>query len=256
MRLVKVAIFPVTVLLTSSLVFSGSVYAAGIDYSGYEKVLNTYVNDKGRVDYAALKADRKGLDSFIESQVKDADVASLNSTGQMAFWINAYNALTLRLIIDNYPLLFGGIRTINWGRPWSIKMDVAGRRLSLGEIEHEILRKWDPIDPRIHFAINCASVGCPVLPATHFDPARLDAQLDAAARDFVNNPDKVRVDRQKGVLYYSEIFKWFDEDFLAVAPDLKSYIMKYINADDRKYLQDHAVKLKTIDYDWSLNDQK
>ena len=134
-------------------------------------------------------------------------------------------------------------------------MKAAGRELSLGDIEHEILRKWDPIDPRIHFAINCASGGCPKLPKTHFPPADLDRRLDFEARRFVNDPAKVRLDRTQNIIYHSEILKWFDEDFLAVAPDLKSYILKYINDDDRRYIQSHDVKLKTVNYDWSLNEQ-
>ena len=134
-------------------------------------------------------------------------------------------------------------------------MKAAGRELSLGDIEHEILRKWDPIDPRIHFAINCASGGCPKLPKTHFPPADLDRRLDFEARRFMNDPAKVRLDRAQNILYHSEILKWFDEDFLAVAPDLKSYILKYINDDDRRYIQSHDVKLKTVNYDWSLNEQ-
>lgn len=256
MKLSARLLIPLLGLLAGPLTVAGTVAAAGIDYTLYEQVLNTYVNTQGRVDYTGLKANRAGLDRFIAEQVENAAVQQLGADGQKAFWINAYNALTLRLIVDNYPLRFGGIRTINWGRPWSIKMKVAGRDLSLGEIEHEILRKWDPIDPRIHFAINCASGGCPVLPNTHFDPARLNQQLDAAARQFMNNPDKVRLDRAGNVLFHSEILKWFEEDFLAVAPDIKAYILKYVNDADAAYIRQHDVKLKTIDYDWSLNDQQ
>ncbi|MCA9403082.1 MAG: DUF547 domain-containing protein [Candidatus Omnitrophica bacterium] len=243
------------VLSILSFGLTGNAAAAGIDYTPYEKILNTYVNGEGRVNYRGLKADRGPLDNFIRTQIENADLSGFTDNERKAFWINAYNALTLRLIVDNYPLRFGGIRTINWGRPWSIQMKAAGRELSLGDIEHEILRKWDPIDPRIHFAINCASGGCPKLPNTHFPPADLDRRLDFEARRFMNDPAKVRLDRAQNILYHSEILKWFDEDFLAVAPDLKSYILKYIKDDDRRYIQSHDVKLKTVDYDWSLNEQ-
>jgi len=204
--------------------FTREVHAAMVNYERWEKVLNTYVNDNGRVNYDGLKANRDLLDNFIANQVENADISSFSDNGKKAFWINAYNALTMRLIVDHYPMRFGGIRSINWGRPWSIKMKVAGKELSLGEIEHEILRKWDPIDPRVHFAMNCASIGCPKIPNKHFNPEKLDEQLDHEARRFMNDPEKVKLDRSENTLYYSEIFKWFKQDFLAQSPDIKSYI--------------------------------
>lgn len=248
-------LFPVLMMFFMPLAVSDNALAAAIDYTPYEKILNTYVNDKGQVNYKGLQANRQPLDNFIQTQIVNADISALSDNEQKAFWINAYNALTLRLIIDNYPLRFGGIRTINWGRPWSIKMDVAGQRLTLGEIEHEILRKWSPPDPRIHFAINCASGGCPKLPNTHFKPTTLDQQLDFESRRFINDPEKVRLDRSKKILFHSEILKWFDVDFLEVSPDLKAYILKYLNEEDRKFVQENKVKLKTLKYDWSLNEQ-
>ncbi|MBZ0165358.1 MAG: DUF547 domain-containing protein [Candidatus Omnitrophica bacterium] len=256
MKLIGRYVLMLVSLFCLPLTITNTALAANIDYTAWENVLNTYVNDQGRVDYQGLKANRALLDGFIQRQIENADIGALNDNEQKAFWINAYNALTLRLIIDNYPLRFGGIRTINWGRPWSITMKAAGRELSLGDIEHDILRKWDPIDPRIHFAINCASGGCPVLPNTHFDPAKLDQQLTSVSQQFMNNREKVRLDRSKNILYHSEILKWFEEDFLAVAPDLLAYIRKYINDDDKKYLENNKVRTTTLKYDWGLNAQE
>jgi len=233
--------------------FTNEANAAMVNYEKWKKVLNTYVNDNGRVNYDGLKANRAVLDDFIASQIENIDISSLSKNEQKAFWINAYNALTMRLIVDHYPMRFGGIRSINWGRPWSIKIKVAGKELSLGEIEHEILRKWDPIDPRVHFAMNCASIGCPKLPNRHFNPEKLDEQLDHEARRFMNDPEKVKLDRSENTLYYSEIFKWFEQDFLAQSPDIKSYISRYIN--DKKYIESDNIKLKTFKYDWGLNKQ-
>ena len=156
--------------------FTKEAHTAMINYEKWDKVLNAYVNDNRRVNYDELKTNRNLLDNFISSQIENAEISSFSDDEKKAFWINAYNALTMRLIVDHYPMRFGGIRSINWGRPWGIKMKVAGKELSLGEIEHEILRKWDPIDPRIHFAINCASIGCPKLPNRHFNPEKLDAR--------------------------------------------------------------------------------
>ncbi len=111
-----------------------------INYEKWDKVLNTYVNDNGRVNYDELKTNRNLLDNFISTQVENAEISSFSDDEKKAFWINAYNALTMRLIVDNYPMRFGGILSINWGKPWDIKMRVAGQQLTLGDIEHKILR--------------------------------------------------------------------------------------------------------------------
>ena len=255
-----VAVTSRMISLAAGMIFSTALvvpaWATAVDYALFEKVLKTYVNGDGKVDYAGLKENIGPLDGFLREQVEEADISALSDNAQKAFWINAYNALTLRLIVGRYPLRYGGIRSINWGRPWSVKMKAAGKTLTLGDIEHEILRKWDPIDPRIHFAINCASIGCPKLPDASFDPARLDEQLDREARRFINDPEKVRLNREKNILYHSAIFDWFEEDFLAVAPALTDYILKYLNEKDKAYILEHrdAVELKALSYDWGLNE--
>jgi len=226
-------------------------------HQGYElwaKVLKEYVNDQGLVDYARLQKNRADLDAVI-NQFKNTNVENMTKTEQKAFWINAYNALTMQLIVDKYPLKLGGIRTINWGRPWSIKMRVAHQDLTLGDIEHNILRKWDPPDPRVHFALNCASIGCPKLPKQPFDPQRLDEQLDFETRRFMSDPEKVNLNKASNVLYHSDLLNWYEDDFLVAAEDKLSYIKKYLNEEDRAYLDTHKVTLKKIKYDWGLNDQ-
>ena len=229
-----------------------------VNYTDWETVLKTYVSPDGLVDYKGIKANRAVLDRFIQQNIENADISQLSTDEQMAFWINSYNALTIRLIVDHYPLKFGGIRTINWGRPWSIKMKVAGQQLTLGDIEHEILRKWNPIDPRIHFAINCASGGCPKIINTHYNPAKLNQQLDQVTKDFVNNASKNRLDRKKNILYHSAIFSWFEEDFVATHPGIKEYITDYINSEDAQYIKQNSkrIKLKELKYEWGLNQQK
>ena len=228
------------------------------DYQLFEDILNNYVNDNGRVNYQGLKANRLPLDQFIKDEVEGRDISALSDNQKKAFWINAYNALTLRLIIDNYPLRFGGIRTINWGRPWDVKMKVTNQELTLNHIEHEILRKWNPIDPRIHFAINCASIGCPKIPNTHFNSEILDEQLEKESIKFINDVDKVRLDRSKNILFYSAILSWFEQDFLSVSPDKLSFILKYLNEEDKKYILSNTnqIQLKKMKYDWGLNKQK
>ena len=222
-------------------------WAGSIDYSGYEKILNAHVNDQGRVDYEAILRDHSALDIFITTQIEKADISDFTDNELKAFWITAYNALTLKLIVDHYPPRFGQIRGINLGRPWDVKMRAAGREITLNEIEHEILRKWDPIDPRIHFAINCASIGCPKLPNTHFVPETLDEQLERETLRFIYDPEKVYV--KEDVLYYSSIFKWFKEDFIATHGSVKDYILSYLKHDGE------IKKIKALKYDWGLNKQ-
>jgi hypothetical protein len=221
-----------------------------VDYSAYARVLNTFVNDQGQVNYQALKNNPQDLDRFI-GIIEQVDTSPLTPEQQKAFWINAYNALTLFVVKNHYPV--NNIRLIDFGLVWQVRRKAARGKYSLGDIEHHILRPLK--DPRIHFALNCASKGCPSLSQEPFDPQRLDEQLDREAREFINNPQKVRLDRSAGILYYSAIFKWYEEDFLKTAPDILSYLKRYLNAEDRDYLDSHSVTRKVLDYDWGLNKQ-
>lgn len=235
-----------------------SACAQEIEYQKWDSILETYVNENGRVDYDTLHEERQSLDDFIKNQIEDAQIDELSPTEQKAFWINAYNALTVQLILDHYPPAFNTIRTINWGRPWNVAMLVAGNKHTLHQIEHDILRNWEPFDERIHFALNCASIGCPKLPQYAFDPEQLDQQLDSEARRFIRDPEKVRLDRNKNILYHSEIFAWFEADFLKVSHSLLDYIYSYLPVDDQRYIDEHRsdIRLQTLDYDWGLNKQE
>lgn len=236
-------------------VSAGIVHAQDVDYEKWARVLKIYVDNQGRVDYAALKEER-GLLDMVTDHFASVDVEKLDDDEQKAFWINAYNAFTIKLIVDKYPLFISDIRTINWGRPWNVDFTVAGREISLGKIEHDILREWDPPDPRIHFIINCASTGCPVLPNVPMYPENLDTQLEEYAVKFINNPDKVRLDKDKNILYHSAIFKWFEEDFEINNNTLKTYIARYLPVEQREYVLNNDIKLKKLDYDWGLNEQE
>ena len=228
-----------------------AVFAEPVDYQLYDRILKEYVDDKGLVDYKKLKADPDNLNMFIE-QVAEAELDHLKPDELKAFWINAYNAITLKVVADAYPVR--SIRNINFFLVWEIPRRAAGKNISLGDIEHKIVR---PIgDPRIHFALNCASLGCPQLPSEPFYPESINEQLDYQTRQFINNPEKVRVDRLNNILYHSEIFEWYEEDFLKIATDIKAYIQNYINESDRDYLKEHDVELKPLKYDWNLNVRK
>jgi len=224
--------------------------ATAPDYTLWGQVLETYVNEQGKVNYEGLLKNRGRFDRFIKN-IKHTDINGLSPVEQKAFWINAYNAITMKVILDNYPVK--DIRFVNFSLVWKLKRKVAQGKYSLGHIEHEILRPLG--DPRIHFAINCASGGCPKLSRKPFYPETLEQQLDFEAKRFINDHSKVRIDRNKNILFHSAILDWFKEDFLVVSPDILDYIKKYINQDDLSYLEKNSVKIKVLDYDWSLNKQ-
>ncbi|MGH9370731.1 MAG: DUF547 domain-containing protein [Vicinamibacterales bacterium] len=195
--------------------------ASGFDheYPGYAEVLETYVHGP-RVDYAALHRNRAQLDRVVDELAlpHHAEELAWSRQQRMAFWINAYNALTLRAIVDHYPIKAGwfslgprnSIRQID-GVWTALSWDVAGRKVTLDDIEHRILRPGFG-DPRIHFAIDCASVSCPPLATRPYQAAGLDAQLDEAARAYLASPQGLRVERDR--LYVSSIFKWYGDDFI------------------------------------------
>ena len=173
------------------------------DHSELDALLKKY-GSGDRIDYAALKADRAGLDAYLDRVAKlpDSAVAKWPRAEQMAFWINAYNAWTLRTIVDHYPIQGSSfsrfpkssIRQLD--DPWKTNHTVAGVQRSLDDLEHKILRA-EFKDPRIHAAVNCASVGCPPIRLEAFTAARLDEQLDDQMRKFVADPLRNRIDPAK-----------------------------------------------------------
>ncbi len=232
---------------------------------------------QGRVDYRALAADRAGLDAYLgELAAPRADEFEAWSPEQrLAYWLNAYNAFVLATVIEHYPI--DGRTLVGLGFPrgsiWQIKgvwkkirhRVAGGREVSLDEIEHEIIRKrFD--DPRIHFALVCASLGCPELTPEPYQADRLDRQLEQRTRAFLNDLEKgVQLDGNR--VCVSKIFKWFDEDFEAFAgtdrcfAGLKprhagplSFIARY--RPDLATLDCSRVKVSYIDYDWRLNDRQ
>ena len=237
-----------SIALPRNLIFAQDQFRE--DYSLWQKILGTYVDDQGRVDYAGLKKNRRELDQFIE-QIQNFDLSGLKEQEQIAFWINAYNALTIQTIIDHYPVK--SIRHIQFGLVWKIKTKVATREMSLDDIEHKILRPKG--DPRIHFAINCASLGCPRLSREAFYSDRIDQQLNHEANKFINDPEKVRLDPSTNTLFYSSIFDWYRVDFEKVSPTILDYIKHYLNKEDSDYLAKNKVNLKIIPYNWGLNRQ-
>lgn len=266
--------------------FDEGFYAAGGDrgskfsYDSYATVLHTHVDDKGMVSYSALGKSPAELNRFVRAlaAVDPKTYDSWDEQAQVAFWINAYNALTLRAIIDHYPIKAGlisglaypknSIRQIAgvWDKVQFLVMD---KRMTLNQIEHEILRAKF-YEPRIHVALVCAAMGCPPLRNEPFLGDKLDEQLNDQAKRFLADPAKFRIDRGSGKVHLSSIFKWFGEDFVkGHKPDgdfasggsdsekaVLHFISGYLPAQDAEYLKTGKYEVAYLDYDWSLNERK
>jgi Protein of unknown function, DUF547 len=218
----------------------------------YSELLQLYVRD-GHVDYAGFKKKEAELDIYL-AYLASTDPAPMTENDRFAFYINAYNAYTIKLILKNFkngqpPDSIKDIGTF-FSKPWSIKfVTVAGKSYTLDNIEHDILR---PVfkDARVHFAVNCASKSCPPLISEPYSGIKLDQQLDSSTRAFINNSKENRL--EGNTLYVSSIFKWFKEDF---QNDPVVFFEKYAQGDLKKNLaaQKNLIEVRYLDYNWSLN---
>ena len=236
--------------------FSPSVAAADVDHSGFDQALKTYVDDKGLVAYTGIAEDR-AFKVYVQS-LQSADLDSMSRDGQLAFWINAYNAVTIDKVIRFKPkksvreTLIPGVWT---GTKFFTTREhtVAGNQLSQDDIEHELLRKQFK-DPRIHFAIICASSGCPPLPRFAYTGENVQAKLEAETRKYINSRRGTRIDDAENTLYLSKLFDWFAGDFEFKSGSVLEYIKPYLDEETRNFL-DRNPTIAYLDYDWSLNAQ-
>ena len=222
---------------------------AAVDHALYADLLEKYVQN-GTVDYQGFKNEEAKLDQYLKI-LEETDIIALSRDEQFAFYINAYNAWTIKLILTGYP----GIKSIKdlgsiFKSPWKKKIARINEDIiTLDHIEHDILRPRFK-DPRVHFAVNCASKGCPLLRSEPYRAGILEQQLDEVTQTFINDP---RRNRFKGrTLYVSSIFKWFSEDF---DNDIVGFFLKYAEGDLKKQLEENKsnIQVKYFDYDWSLN---
>ncbi len=235
--------------------------AEGFDQSHarWGRVL-TAVVENGRVDYAKLKTAPAELDSYLQeiATVPAAEFAKWSEADRLALLINLYNAQTLRLIITHYPLK--SIRSIGAlpGAAWrEMIVRQGGRIMTLDHLENKVIRVEYSNEPRIHFALVCAAVSCPVLRGEPYTGARLDAQLADQTKGFLATAEINRFDAATGTLYLSPIFKWYAEDFTKPAGSLAAYVKPFLPEAQRIALVDLAkVKVKFTDYDWALNERK
>lgn len=250
----------ISTLLTLTLCFASYAGAQpekepSVDHSHalWEKVLKRVVvvnGHKSSIKYDELKRSPEDLRQYINSlsRVSRSRFDSFSEKEQLAFLINAYNALTLELVIQHYPV--DSIKDIGgwFSTPWKIEFfSLFGEKHSLDDIEHQMIRKWYD-EPRIHFALVCAARSCPPLRTEPFRASELDDQLHASAKNFLHDEDRNRFDPARQTLFLSSVFKWYGSDFNSRYGSATKYVSKfYKNVPSR-------VAIAYLPYDWSLND--
>jgi len=273
----KTALSAAIVVLLIVLAENRAVLA--FDHSLADSVLQRFVTD-GLVDYRGLLEERGFLEGYLDllEQIDEHDFQKWSADEQKALWINAYNLITIEGILRNYPIKYSGlmarirfpessIRQI--GDFWdTVFIEVMGRQITLDHIEHEILRKQFK-DPRIHFVLICAAMGCPWLESRAFPPEDLDARLEEAAGNFIGDHSKVHVDAEESTLYLSSIFKWYREDFARTEQadrlfqkygkkerGVLAYVTDHLPLSQRQFIIENQPRIEYLDYDWSLNEQR
>ena len=238
-----------------------------VNYDSYAKLLNQYVNENGLVDYLQLQANRQPLDKFNNSiaSVTPETFLSWSENEQIAFLMNAYNSYTLAAIINQEPLK-ESIRDIS--QVWKKKQyEVVGQNKSLDDIEHGTLRK-DYDEPRLHAALVCAAMSCPLLRNEPYRGVTLDQQLEDQVNAWLSDSQRgLNIDRENNVVAISAIFNWYGKDWIPqYGTDegftgsekqraVLNFISNYVSPEDARYLKAGNYKVKYLDYDWSLNAQ-
>jgi len=240
-------------LITAALFLLSSAHAFDHQHTKWNKVLQSYtkkVDNQVLVNYKELKSNAQTLNKYLKTleNLNKEEFKSFSTKEKLSFWINAYNAYTLKIVIDHYPVK--SIKDIKSGwfssGPWSKEfIPLFKDKISLDHIEHEIVRKQFN-EPRIHFALNCASIGCPSLLQVPFTATKLEEQLNQSATHFLKNEDK---NFEKGpTLHVSKIFKWYGEDFDSQFGSFENYIIQTLNLPKKDY------QIKYNNYDWNLNE--
>ncbi len=232
-----------------------------VSHDRWDRILKMYVSEEGWVDYEALRrSSERELDAYLRD-IARVDSSKLGRREQIALWLNAYNALCVRILIDQ-----GLPRTVPRRSVLGIgtnifkieKYRIAGKKRSLDDIEHGILRKrYD--EPRVHAALVCGASSCPRLRPEAYTAVRLDRQLDEECRRWIREGvdlkgrRKNRLDRKKKTFYASRIFSWFKKDFGGSNRGVLDFVAKFASEEDAKFLRENDVRVSFLDYDWSLN---
>ncbi|HYV90688.1 MAG TPA: DUF547 domain-containing protein [Chitinophagales bacterium] len=224
--------------------FSVPAKPATVSHDAWNDLLKKYVTPDGKVNYQGIQHEKSKLESYLGMLSRNPPQENWQRNEVMAYWINAYNAFTVKLILDYYPVK--SILDIDKGKAWDdVFIKIGDKSYTLDNIENDILRKKFN-DPRIHFAINCASKSCPKLLNEAYTPDKLDLQLSIVAKNFVNDPSKNKITADK--IEVSKIFEWNKNDFTT-----GETLIDFLNHYSNKKIQQNAT-ISFLDYDWSLNE--
>ena len=232
-----------------------------IDHRPWDAILKKYVDKNGQVNYKSLKAsanDSQVLDNYIQSLSTASTSAKAKREAQLAYWINAYNAVTVKGILREYPTssIKNHVSKLGGYDIWNdLQLVAGGRPISLNDIEHKVLRKMN--EPRIHFAIVCASIGCPRLLNQAYTAEQLNKQLEVNASDFFSRKQNFQFDEANRRFHMSALLDWFGGDFGSNQQAQMQRIAGWLPTENAKRAaQQNAVSVKYLDYDWNLNERK
>ena len=244
----KIEVIFITILTFTLLLFANLGLASSALHDPFNKVLKSSVQN-GKVNYGVIKSHPE-FSTYIESLKSKPEFN--NQEEELAYWINAYNALVIKGILN------GGSPSTFFGRKSFFKGDqyeLAGMNINLDDLERKVII---PIgEPRIHFAINCASTSCPKLQSHVFTANELDRLLEHTAKEFINDSTRNHFDKKMKIAHISKIFDWFEEDFVKHSGSVQKYLAQYVNdAEIAEQLRNETYKIKYLKYDWSLNGTK
>jgi hypothetical protein len=218
------------------------------DHSKFDALLKINVAENGLVNYDAF-INNNEFNDYLKA-IESADVSNLSEEDKLAFYINAYNATVIKNVLDHLPI--NSPMDVD-GFFNSIKHKIAGMDITLDELEHNYAL---PIEPVLsHFGLVCAAISCPKLIAKAYDGKTVLKQLEENAREYLNDTQRNKLDRENNILYLSEIFRWFEKSFNDKYGSLRNTAVQFLNEDDVKYLKSNDVKIKYIKYNWKLNRQ-
>lgn len=269
-QLLKIGILLIVATCASTAVAGKAVYVGQkttgqrsfdqIDHSVWNGLLKKYVDSDGYVNYTrwnSSQADRRALSGYLANLSTASSSGRSTKDAKLAFWINAYNAVTVEGILREYPtssIRNHTAKVVGYNIWKDLHLLVGGKAFSLDSIEHKILRKEG--DPRIHFAIVCASVGCPRLLNQAYTATAVQQQLDLNARDFFSRPQNFRYDQRSQSVQLSSILDWFGEDFGPNQQAQLRTISRWVPANAQSAVQSGRLRVSFADYSWDLNDQK
>ncbi len=211
-----------------------------VTHAAWDALLKKYVSASGKVNYQGFQKEERKLDAYLETLKNNPPQSNWSRHEKLAYWINVYNAFTVKLIVKNHPV--ESITSLHSGKPWDVKwIDIDSKTYTLNEVEHDIIRpRFD--EPRIHFAVNCAAQSCPPLLNAAYTADKLNTQLEQQTKKFINNSKYNSI--SAGSVEVSKIFDWYKEDF----NNLIAFLDKYTQTDI-----DSDAKVSYKNYDWTLN---